>query len=203
MPKENKSVGVIKRKDFTYVCLRNLTTVLFPPRATPPDATPWYPTTLPQVPPRATPPRATLGPSEWGTWGAWSSCSKSCGRGWRESRRSCGTPFHDGLETWDSWRSPCHIMYSARTQMCNLKPCLERSCKLDINDADWKFLSIGHQDDDGSWTPQGAFHFKFLWSNFDGTLNVFLILFFDLLNALSQEQHKAHYNLLFTFHLLC
>ena len=60
-------------------------------------------------------------PSEWTKWGAWSSCSNSCGIGRETRRRKCIS--RNNLVTWDSEDSECPGT-SKETKFCRSPNCL-------------------------------------------------------------------------------
>ena len=64
-------------------------------------------------------------PSEWTKWGAWSSCSNSCGIGRQTRRRKCIS--RNNLVTWDSEDSEC-AGTSTETKFCRSPFCSGRHC---------------------------------------------------------------------------
>jgi len=62
---------------------------------------------------------------EWGDWSSFSSCSKSCGSGWKYRTRECDNPApSDGGENCLGF--PLLSVNGAR---CNTKACKKKSCK--------------------------------------------------------------------------
>ena len=66
-----------------------------------------------------------------------------------KSDRPCEFEFDD------DWDAPCRTRDAIKLSPCNIIPCASNSCKLDLNDVDWSFATIGHRDDpEITWPSQ-------------------------------------------------
>ena len=67
-------------------------------------------------------PCVSAGSLTWADWGEWSTCSKSCGRGWQDRRRECVNSKTDDVKTaLDCFGS------SQEQRYCNDVPCPRES----------------------------------------------------------------------------